>query len=273
MFSAPLSIGHEEQAAAVGAPHRPVVLGAAIDELLVARRREPAHDPDFGLVQMRVALAPPLARAVAARAERDRLPVGRRRGGELVREAIGGHRHRHAAGGADAIDVVAGDLARARRVVDPLSVARPAIQQLVAVVERQPAQVAGRERQQVDVAAARAVGDERQRPAVGRVARAAIRSPACETSSRASPPASGTVQRSPPDANAISDRSGRDRRLGEIRPRIRRRRGRLLRRGHAGKRRNAQTHTGGDGQANREFMREIMNRRGHGISRQMRLWQ
>ena len=93
------AIGHEEQAAAVGAPHRPVVLAR--------RDRRPSRSPSSTSPRMiqisdssrcewplRHHCPGPLPRALNAIA----LPVGRRRRGELVREPIGAHRHRHAAG-------------------------------------------------------------------------------------------------------------------------------------------------------------------------------
>ena len=117
------AIGHEV-ASSVAAPHRPRVLGAAARHRLIGRRGAADLDePNLALVEMTVAVAPPLRPRVGARRDRDRVASRRRRREVLRRVAIGGHRHRRAAVDRDAIDVRhAGDVVTARREVHPLAV-------------------------------------------------------------------------------------------------------------------------------------------------------
>ena len=151
-----------------------MLLGAALGEALVARRgrRAIVAEPQLGLVEVRVALAPPLAGAVAAGRERHALAVGRRRGEELAGVAVGADGHRRAAVAPHAIEVVhPRDVAAGRREVQPLAVARPPVQPLQPIVERHLFEGAGRKREDVDVAAAGAIRNERQPLAVRRIER------------------------------------------------------------------------------------------------------
>ena len=124
---------------------------------------------------MAVPFAPPLRSGVGARGDRHRLAARRRRGEVLRRVAIGGDRHRRAAVRAHAVDVEhARDLVAVGLEEHRLAVRRPSGHQLVRIVERQPRDVTGRERQHVDVAVAGAGRGEREPFAVGREQRARL---------------------------------------------------------------------------------------------------
>jgi hypothetical protein len=129
-------------------------------------------EPDLGFVDMRVAVAPPLARRVAARGERHEVARRRWRREVLVHVAVGRNGHGRAALGADAEDVVrAGHILRGGGEVQPLAIARPGVELLAAIVEGDALERARRELQHVDIAAAGAVGNKRQARAIGRVER------------------------------------------------------------------------------------------------------
>ena len=132
-------------------------------------------EPDFALVDVAVAMPPPLAERQAARRDRNRRPVGRRCGPVLRRIPIRCHRHRCAALGTHAKDVAhAGDVARRGGEVEPLSVVRPAVELVVRIVERDALQLTRGERQHVDVAVAGAGRHEREPRAIGRPFRPAL---------------------------------------------------------------------------------------------------
>ena len=181
---------------------------------VAARRR--STQPQLGLIEVAAALAPPLVGRDAARDEREPLAVGRRRRAELVDVAIVGHRHRRAAVARHAKDVVhAGDVVARRAEVDPPAVARPAVELLEPVVQRQPAD-ARRSR-----ASARRC---RRRRCASRRTRARV--PSGENSGRRSFAGSAHEQarvaaggRHRPDVAARRERDlaavGRDARLGE----------------------------------------------------------
>ena len=167
------AIGDEEDRTGA-APHRPEILRAAVRQGTPRRRRVGRGEvaqPDLRLVEMAVPVAPPLPRRVAARRHRQRSAVGRRRGEELVGVAIAADGRRRAAGGRDAVHVVhaAREIVRAREEVQVFPVARPAVELIRSVVVRHAPDVARRERQHVDVAAARARRHERQLRLVGRI--------------------------------------------------------------------------------------------------------
>ena len=115
-------VGHEVEALAARGPHRPRVLRAAAGDRRVDRARGTArlrgavaHQPDLALVEMAVALAPPLRSRVGARGNRHHVTARRRRGEVFGRVAIRGHRHRRAAVGGNAIDIEhPGDLVAVR---------------------------------------------------------------------------------------------------------------------------------------------------------------
>ena len=119
---------------------------------------------------MAVAVPPPLRIAVAARREGHGSAIRRGRGLKLVGEAVGAHRHRRSALHAHAIQIVlAADVLRSVREVDPAVVARPGVELVQAVVERQSLEFAGRQREDVDVATAGPRGNEGQLRPIGRV--------------------------------------------------------------------------------------------------------
>src|SRR4051812_36484677 len=83
-------IGDVVQGGAVRAPHRPLLLGVALEQLLIGRSACPlADEPDLALIEMAVAFPPPLTLSEAARDERERRAVGRWGGHELRRVPIG----------------------------------------------------------------------------------------------------------------------------------------------------------------------------------------
>ena len=102
--------------------------------------------------------------------------VGRRRREELVRVAIAADRHRRAAVSRHAIDVVhaARQVVAVRKEVQPLAIARPPVELIQPVVVGHALDVAGGEREDVDVAAAGPRRDERELRLVGREDRMGI---------------------------------------------------------------------------------------------------
>src|SRR5262245_8534582 len=69
-------IAHEIHTRAVGAPHRPQAFEIAAMQLLVLRRTQ-VRNPDLALIQVTVALPPPLPAGISARGESQHLAVGR----------------------------------------------------------------------------------------------------------------------------------------------------------------------------------------------------
>src|SRR5262245_20196068 len=99
--------------------------------------------------------SPPLLRSIAARDELEAAAVGRSRTAYLVDIPGPADGHRHPARARHAEDVVhAPNVVAEGAEVDPARIARPAIQLLEAIVPGDAPQRAGRERQNVDVAAA-----------------------------------------------------------------------------------------------------------------------
>ena len=120
-------------------------------------------------------VTPPLRVADASRGERHGRSVGSGRCLKFVRETVGADRHRRASVGTDAIDVVlAAHVVRAGGKVNPLAVARPGVELLGSVVERQALQFIGRQREDVNVASAGPCGHERQLRAVRRIERSRL---------------------------------------------------------------------------------------------------
>ena len=168
----PAPVGHEVDGLSVGRPHGPHLAGAGRRQALVPAV---ALDPDLALVEMARALAPPLGRSDAPRREGEGRSVRRRGRKKLAGVAVGRDRHGRAAFRRNAVDVVhAGDVPAVRREVDPLAVGRPGIELLVGVVVGQALQLSRVERQDVNVAVARAVRGKGEPFAVGGEERARL---------------------------------------------------------------------------------------------------
>src|SRR5206468_855601 len=71
------AVRHEVEGAAIGHPHRPVITAVQVYELRVGAF---LADPDLRLIEVAVAVAPPLGIAIAASRECDRHSVRRWRG-------------------------------------------------------------------------------------------------------------------------------------------------------------------------------------------------
>ena len=175
-----VAIGDVEERRPVRVPHRRQLARVALRDLGVRLRAVAGDlvdvdDPQLRLVDVAAGLAPPLIRSDAARAERQPVAVGRRRRAKFVDVPIGRDGRRRAALAGHAEDVVhARDVVARRAEVDPPRIARPAVQLLQPVVPRHSAERAGRERDDVDVAAAGPRGDERELASVGREERAPV---------------------------------------------------------------------------------------------------
>src|SRR5439155_21147843 len=100
------AIGNVEDGAAVFAPHRPHFLSSAFADLFVTRLGAKAHQPNFALVDVAVALAPPLREAEPVPGESDRATIRRGSAEIFTHESVGGHFHRRPAIDSDAEDVV-----------------------------------------------------------------------------------------------------------------------------------------------------------------------
>src|SRR5205807_3169736 len=138
-----------EEASAVGAPHRPDVPRPAWSELPVLAVVEKYQ---FRLVDVRVAVAPPLSVARAASCKRQPFVVGRRRGEVLVRVALIRYRDRRSARDAHPEDVAhPGDVLAVRREVEPFPIARPGVELIESAVVRNARQRASGEIEDVDV--------------------------------------------------------------------------------------------------------------------------
>ncbi|MCY1170238.1 hypothetical protein D9M73_103010 [compost metagenome] len=96
---------HIDDAAAIAAPHRPGVLLAAGQQTAIGAAFGDGLQPQLGLIDMRRAVAPPLAAAQAARVDRQRGAVGRGRGLELGEIFLTADLHRRAACGRDPVDI------------------------------------------------------------------------------------------------------------------------------------------------------------------------
>ena len=116
-----------------------------------------------------MAVPPPLSGCASPRGDRERASVGRGSREELVGIPIAADRHGRAAVRRNPIDIIhiAGKLVRIREEVQPLAIARPAVELIESVVVGHAPDVAGRKRQDVDVAAASARRHERKPGLVG----------------------------------------------------------------------------------------------------------
>src|SRR6266480_4416106 len=112
---------------------------------------------------MAVPFAPPLGKAETMTGESDRTAVRRWRAEVFVGVKICGHWHGSAAVGTDAKDVVhPGDVAAAGGEIDPTAIRRPRVELIITVIESQAFQLAGVQREHVDVAISRARRNESQ---------------------------------------------------------------------------------------------------------------
>ena len=127
----PTPVRHEVDAFSGVIPHRPGVLPAR-SERRVRRRGALAHKPNLGLVDVGVAVPPPLApRHVATCADGDDALIRSRSREELGLVLVRGDGERRPTRGSDSVDVAhARDVLVRRREVDPLRVARPSIELL-----------------------------------------------------------------------------------------------------------------------------------------------
>ena len=95
----------------------------------------------------------------------------RRRREIFVGVEVAADLHRRAAIAADAIDISRADIATVRGEVNPAAVRRPGVELIVAVIKRQPLQIARINRQHIDVAVAGACRSEREFAPVRRIKR------------------------------------------------------------------------------------------------------
>ena len=127
-------------------------------------------EPELGLVDVGVAVAPPLGAADAFGDEGEVLAVGRGSAFELVEVALATDFERGAAGGADAEDVaLAGDVVDGGGEVEPFAVGGPGVERFGGVGVGEAGELAGGEGEDVDVAHAGAGGDEGEAGAIGGV--------------------------------------------------------------------------------------------------------
>src|SRR6185312_3325785 len=138
-----VAVGHKVEVAAVGRPHRPNLLGAAIHDLAVGHGGG-VQIPDGGLVDVRLALAPPLRERHFAAGHEGHGAVGRGGGVVLALVPFRGDDHGRAADGADAVDVVhAADVVAAGAEVDPPTIGRPGVESVHAVVVGEAEEASG----------------------------------------------------------------------------------------------------------------------------------
>ena len=124
---------------------------------------------------MAVPVTPPLLIANAARGERDRRSVRRWRSLKFVGKPIGAHGHRRPAFRTHTVNIIlAAHVVRSGGEINPLAVARPRVELLHSVIERQSLQLARNQREDVDVASARARGYEGELRAIGRIKRSRL---------------------------------------------------------------------------------------------------
>src|SRR5262249_17395313 len=146
------AIGNVINRAVVLAPHRPDLFGTAFAELLKAGLRAEAHQPDLPLIDVTMTFAPPLPTAKSMAGKSHAAAIAFRRAEIFKGVLIGRNLHRRAAVAADPEDVRAAVVAAAGTKINPASISRPGVQLIVTVVEGQPLQIAGVDREDVDVA-------------------------------------------------------------------------------------------------------------------------
>ncbi len=163
-------VGHEVEVFAVRRPHGPRVFAGGGEELAVGAGGGEGFEPDLGLVDVGVTVAPPLRGADAFGDEGDLGAVGGGGGLEFVEVAVAGDFEGGATGRADSVDVSqAGDVGGGRGEVEPLTVAGPGVEVVGCVGVGDALGLAGGEGEDVGVAEAGAGGDEGEASAVGGV--------------------------------------------------------------------------------------------------------
>src|ERR1043166_3659848 len=111
---------------------------------------------------MAVTFAPPLPAAKTMAGESDPTAVALRSTEIFERVLVGRDLHRRAAVRADAKDVCSSVVATVGTEVNPATIVGPCVKLIVAVIKRQTLQVAGIDRQDVDIAVACTRGTEGQ---------------------------------------------------------------------------------------------------------------
>ena len=218
----PVLIAHQIEGRAVPRPHGPGVLGVGGQQPAILRAVH-GLEPHLGLVDVRMAVAPPLLAGDAPGHQGQGPAVRGRRGLELIEIALGADLQRRAAGGANAEDVpLALDVVPRRGEVDPRSVRRPAVQDLARVGPGQPGDLSRGQGQDIDAVRPIAGGLEGEPRPVGRVQGPRLRGGMGHQQMGHSP-----RRRDGPDVAARDEGDllavGRHRRLGQGRTRLCRR--------------------------------------------------
>ncbi len=164
------AVGGVEKRLPVLGPHGPTLLGIFLNDSLVGAVFGDVFQPDFGFIEMAVAVPPPLGGTDAFGDEGELPAIGRRRAAKLVVIAISRHFERRTAIDAYAKDVVcASDVIAVGSEVEPFAIPRPCIKELGRIAVGEPGELTGGERQDVDISVSGSGGGEGKLGAIGRI--------------------------------------------------------------------------------------------------------